>query len=303
MTTVSFAILGFATLLASAVLADGEGCSASEKKNVEGALSKAEQAEKAGRNKDAYQMATGAFGEPGCATNGYKRRDGLIERTSKKLGAEAEKAGQFGDAFKYFSAPHRHGRLDYPLADADRAMLKHAKASPDNYPVVAEAAHYLERREGQPHLKEVLALARSGGDKALAKEEKAYPGRRDTLEDLRKAKEWFGLVGDVKPVYARAVQRGDTLLAENTVRSIELAMQYYQFADNKAKAKQARERAGKLGDEAARKGEHGLAARYYDLSGDQAKMKSVEKQKEKTESRRQDQFKKDQKSLEKELGL
>jgi hypothetical protein len=99
------------------------------------------------------------------------------------------------------------------------------------------------------------------------------------------------------------VQRGDALLAENTVRSIELAMEYYHFADNQAKAKQAQERAGKLGDDAARKGEHGLAARYYGLSGDRTKMKAVEKQKEKTESKRQDQFKKDQQALEKELGL
>lgn len=281
----------------------GDICTAAQTKEAEGALKKAEDAERAGRMKDAYAVVDKGIPVIDCSKNGYKRRDGVIERTSKKLGADAEKAGQFRDAFVYFSAPHRHGRLDYPHADADRAMLKYAKASPDDYKAVSEAARYLERREGKPHLKEVLALARSGGDKALAKEEKAYPGRRDTLEDLRKAKEWFGILGDVKPVYARAVQRGDALLAEDSVRSIELARQYYHFAENKNKQRQAQERAGKLGDEAARKGEHGLAARFYDLSGDRTKMKAVEKQKEKTEAGRQQQFKKDQKSLEKELGL
>jgi len=306
MTKFVFVALALAGMTAPAAFADGEACSASETRTADGMLRKAEEAEKTGRNKDAYQIATGHFGEPACAANGYKRRDGLIERTSKKLGAEAEKAGRFGEAFEYYSAPYRMGRLDYPLADADRAMLNYAKARPDDYKVVSQAAGYFDQREGKPHLKEARALARSGGDRMLAKEEKTYSGLaspQGSLKDLEKAKLWFVVAADLKPVNARAEKRGDALLAEGTVRSIEVALQYYGLAENRSKEKQARERAGKLGDAAARRGDHGLAARFYALSGDEAKAAAVEKQKEKAEARRQEKFKKGQKSLEKELGL
>jgi hypothetical protein len=300
--TVSFAIIVVAALFAPAAFADGEGCTAGEKKAVEGALKKAEEAEKAGRYKDAYQTATSYFGEPGCAANGYKRHDGLIERTSKKLGAEAEKAGRFGEAHEYYIAPQRR-RADYPLADADRAMLRHAKANPDNYKIVSQAVDYFNSREGKPHLKEVLALATNGGDKMLAKEEKAFAARKDPLADLQKAREWLDLAGEGKRANARAVQRGDTLLAEGSIRAVELGFQYYDFARDKQKLESAKNRARKLGDDAAAKGDHGLAARFYGLSGDKSRVKAAEKQKEKVEAGRQEKFKKEQKSLEKELGL
>jgi hypothetical protein len=287
-----------------AAFADGESCSAQDVSRSNGPLKKAEEAERAGRLKEAYAIVDQGIPVLHCAGNGYHRRDGIIERTSRKLGAEAEKAGQFGDAFKYFSAPYRHGRVDYPLGDADRAMLKYAKANPGSYKAVSEAMAYFDRREGKPHVNEVRALARDGGNKALSGEAKAFAGvTRDSRKELEEARDWFRLAGDEKPVNARAEQRGDSLLADSTVRSIELAMQYYGFAHNKAKGKQAEERARRLGDEAARKGDHALATRFYALSGDTAKASAVEKQIEQAESKRQQQFKKDQQSLEKELGL
>jgi hypothetical protein len=300
--TVSFAIIVVAALSAPAAFADGEGCSASEKREAEGALRKAEEAEKAGKYKDAYKFATSSFGEPGCATNGYKRREGLVERTSKKLGAEAEKAGRFGEAFKYYYAPYSY-RTTYSLADADRAMLKHVKANPDDYKAASQAVDYFKGREGTPHLQEVRASAKRAGDRMLAKEEKTFAARKDSLADLQKAKEWLELAGEGKRANTRAVQRGDTLLAEGGIRSMELAFQYYDFARDKQKLESAKSRARKLGDDAAAKGDHGLAAKFYELSGDKSRVKAAEKQKEKTETQRQDQFKKDQKSLEKELGL
>jgi hypothetical protein len=296
MTPVSFTIIVLVTLFASAALADGEVCSANDKKRVEGALRKAEEAEKAGQYKNAYQIAGSSFGEPACVTNGYHRRDGLIERTSKKLGAEAEKAGRYGEAFKYYSEIGLY-------ADADRTMLRHAKANPDDYKVVSQAVAYFDRREGKSHLKEVRALARSSGDKALAKEEKSFSARKDSLDDLQKAQEWLWLVGDEKSAGARAEQRGDALLAEGTIRSVDLAFSYFNFAGNPKKTNAAKGRARNLGDDAARRGDAALAARFYDLSGDHAKAKAVEKQQEMTEAGRQDQFKKEQKALERELGL
>lgn len=303
MTKFIFVVLALASMAPLPAFADGEVCSASEKKTADGMLRKAEDAEKAGKLKDAYKAATQSIPAIHCAGNGYKRRDGVVERTSKKLGAESEKSGKFGEAHEYFSAPFRMGRVDYPLADADRTMLKHAKANPDNYKVVSQAASYFDQREGKPHLKEVRDIAKNSGDKALTQEEKSFKSNRKSFDMLEKARGWLEIAGQGKLANARAEQRGDALLADSTVSSVELAMQYYNFADSKRGEKKAQERARQLGDDAARKGDNGLAAKFYELSGDEAKAAAVEKQKEKAEVKRQDKFKQDQKSLEKELGL
>lgn len=302
-TIVLFLAAGIVCWTAPAGYADGEGCSASDTKIADGMLRKAEEAEKAERIQDAYKAATQSIPSIHCAGNGYKRRDGLIERTSKKLGAEAEKAGRFGDAFEYYRAPERHGRLDYDLGNADRAMLKHVKARPDDYKVVSEAANYFGRRDLSSSLKEVRGIASRGGDKVLAKEEKTFAARKDSLDDLRKAREWLDIAGDPKRANARAEQRGDTLLAEGSFRSVEQAFSYYNFAENPKKIDAAKDHARTLGDQHAGKGEHDLAAKFYYLAGDDAKAAAVAAQKEKAETNRQDKFKKGQKSLEKELGF
>jgi hypothetical protein len=298
-----FIAIGLLTLYAPAAFADGEVCSAVEKKEADATLKKAEDAERAGRTKDAYAIATGTIPFFDCAPHAYKRRDGIIERTSRKLGEEAEKAGRFGDAFEYFSAPHRHISTDHDLSAAERVMFEYANANPDSYKAVSQAVSYFNSREGTPHLKEVRALAKRGGDKMLAKEENAFAARKDSLDELQQAKEWFDLAGEGKQAEARAEQRGDSLLAEGSVRSVERAFSYFDFAHNRTKLNSAKARARKLGDDAASKGDHGLATKFYELSGDKVKAGAVEKQKEKTESQRQDKFKKEQESLEKELGL
>lgn len=295
--------VGVGVIVAPAALADGEGCSAAETKTADGILRRAEEAEKAGNTKDAYRAASGSIPAIHCAGDGYRRRDGIAERTSRKLGAEAEKSGRFGEAHQYFITPYRMGRADYSLSDADRTMLKHAKANPGNYDAVSEAASYFSRREIASSLKEVRGIAKISGDKLLAQEEKSFASNRHSLDTLGKARDWLEIAGEGKRANARATQRGDSLLGNETVTSLELAIQYYNFADDKRGEKKAQELARKLGDAAARKGDHGLAGRFYELSGDQAKAAAAEQQKEKAEVKRQGQFKQDQKSLEKELGL
>lgn len=294
---------GIVSWTAPAVYADGEGCSADDIRVAEGMLRTAEEAEKAGRFQDAYRAATRSIPSIHCAGNGYKRRDGLIERTSRKLGAEAEKAGRFAEAFEYYSAPERHGRLDYDMGNADRVMLKDAKARPDDYKAVSKAAEYFARRDLSASLKEVQGIARRGGEKMLAKEEKTFASRKDSLADLGKAREWLKLAGEANRANARAEQRGDALLAEGSFRSVERAFSYYHFAENPKKVDAARNRARTLGDQHARKGDHDLAVKFYGLSGDEAKAAAIEQQQEKAETKRKDSFKKGQKSLEKELGL
>jgi hypothetical protein len=108
-------------------------------------------------------------------------------------------------------------------------------------------------------------------------------------------------------VFERAEKRGDTLAADDARRSIENAIAYYEFAEKPQKARGVRDRARKLGDEHARKGENRLAVEFYQIAGDSSKAEALEKkseaEKQKSESARQDKFKKDQQSLEKELGL
>lgn len=294
---------GIVCWTAPAVYADGETCSANETRIADGMLRKAEEAEKAGRFQEAYKAATRSIPSIHCAGNGYKRRDGLIERTSRKLGAEAEKAGRFGEAFEYYSAPERHGRLDSDRGNADRVMLKHAEASPDDYRVVSKAADYFAQRDLSSSLKEVQAIARRGGDKMLAKEEKTFAAHKDSLDDLGKARQWLDLAGETNRANARAGKRGDALLAEGSFRSVERAFSYYHFAENPKKLESAKDRARALGDRHAGKGDHDLAAKFYALSGDEAQAAAAEKQKKKAETKRQGRFKKDQKSLEKELGF
>jgi hypothetical protein len=81
-----------------------------------------------------------------------------------------------------------------------------------------------------------------------------------------------------------------------------------------SKSDAVRVKAGKLGDQAQHKGDYALAGRFYSLAGENEKQDAMsrlieeneeqkERQHEENESRRQDQFQKDQKALEKELGL
>jgi hypothetical protein len=294
---------GLAGLVATPAFADGDVCSAIDILAAEGGLKKAEAAEKAGKIKDAYNAATQSNQLIDCAKGGYNRRGGIVERTSKKLGAQAEKAGRFGEAFEYYYKPYSMGRADYPLVDADRAMLMRAKAAPESYKTASEAAAYFDRREGKPHLKEVQALARSVGDKALANEEKNFSMRKDSLDDLRKAGEWLGLSGEAQRARERASQRGGAMFAEDSLKSLERAIAYYGSLTTGTRQKVR----GPLGDAYLKKGDKKMAARYYEVAGlnDKASEleEAVDEEKRKVEGKRQEKFKEGQQSLEKELGF
>lgn len=294
---------GIAGLVAApATLASGGAefqCTPAQRKDAEARLKKVEEDERAGRTKEAYAAAKGDFY---CASESGGRAEAVRQRTGRKLGEEAEKQGRFGEAFEYFSELQR--RTDVrDHSNTDRVMLKHARAKPEDLEVVSKAAGHFGNRNAAA-LKEIRALAKAAGEKALAMETKAFAAvGRDSRAELTQARQWFNVAGDVRPAHERAVQRGDTLLAEGSPSSVERAFEYYRFAHNEEKLKAAKARAQKLGDEAARKGDQGLAARFYALSGDKTKAAAIEKQKHQTEGKRQQQFKKDQQSLEKELGL
>jgi hypothetical protein len=302
---------------------DGSVCYELDVKDAEAILRNMEKMVEAGKFKAAFDAASGSL--PGCMPeNGYDRIFSIIEHTYKKLGQQAEKAGQLYDAFKYYIYPfdnffsnsyYREHEKNYSLADAHRTMLAYAKAHPDDYKVVQKAVDYFKRWESEPpQLKEAKDLAMHGGDRLLIKEEKDYAAHKyeDAFEDLKESRKWFELADDDRRAQALAKKRGEALLAEKSHDAVEHAFDYYY--DFNLNLEVARARANKLGDEAERKGDFDLAGKFYSLSGDSTRQdalakklatiqKRKERQQEQADSKRQGKFEKEQQSLEKELGF
>lgn len=287
-----------AGLAAPAAFADG--CPDSEKAAEAQKLKKAEDSEKAGKLKEAFGAARAVAWE--CLGNDAgKRREAVIKRAGRTLGDQEEKQGRLKEAFDWYQSAGLE-------ADADRVMLKRANAKPDDTNTISHAIEHFKRRNNEARVKEMRGVAGRNVDKWLAAEDKAFAARKESRDELGKARDWVYYAGTgADKVSGRAEKRGDTLAADDARRSIENAIAYYEFADKPQKAKGVRDKARKLGDEHARKGENRLAVEFYSIAGDDAKAAALEKKseadKKKTESARQDKFKKDQQSLEKELGL
>lgn len=287
-----------AGLVAPTAFADG--CPDSEIAADTLKLKKAEASEKAGKLKEAFSSARTVAWE--CLGNDAgKRREALMQRVGRTLGDQEEKQGRLKEAFDWYQAAGLE-------ADADRVMLKRANAKPDDTNAVGNAIGHFKHRNNEARVKELRGLASRNVDKWLAAEDKAFAARKDSRDELGKARDWVYYAGSGSgKVFERAEKRGDTLVADDARRSIENAIAYYEFAEKPQKARSVRDRARKLGDEHARKGENKLAVEFYQIAGDSSKAEALEKkseaEKQKSESARQDKFKKDQQSLEKELGL
>jgi len=158
------------------------------------------------------------------------------------------------------------------------------------------------------------AIATKNGEKFLADEDKVFTARKtsitakgDSLDELEHAKAWLELARQEKRANDRAVKRGDTLLVDDSRKSLELAISYYHFADNEKLVHKVKDKARRLGDAQLQKGDKVMAADYYEIAGLSEKAvetrETHEAEKERSEAKRQEQFKKDQKSLEDELGL
>lgn len=293
-----FVALALAAMNPPVVFADG--CPDQEIAAETLKMKKAEDSEKAGKLKEAYNAARSLAWE--CLGNDAgKRREGIIKRVGRTLGDQEEKQGRLKEAFEWYASSGLE-------TDADRVMLKQVNAKPDDTNTVSHAIDHFKRRNDEARVKEMRGIASRNVDKWLAAEEKAFAARKDSRDELGKAKDWVYYAGTgADKVAGRAEKRGDTLAADDARRPLENAIAYYEFADKPQKAKGVRDKARKLGDEHARKGENRLAVEFYSLAGDDAKAAALEKkseaEKQKTESVRQDKFKKDQQSLEKELGL
>jgi D-alanyl-D-alanine dipeptidase len=152
-------------------------------------------------------------------------------------------------------------------------------------------------------------LAAKNADLELADEDKAFAARKESFDELGKARDWLYLVGETaaKKLRERAERRGDTLLQEDTFRHLKSAKRYFGMAEAKSKEQALQDKALRLAQTHEKQGEIAQARDFYHLAGAGAKGDELEKraeaQHEKSEEKRQKQFKQEQGDLEKELGM
>lgn len=232
----------------------------------------------------------------------------IRKRLYKELGDEAEKKEQFKEAFDWYS----HDEESY-IKDAERVMVKMAKAKPDDLDTIATAYHFLNSRHMTDSLKALSAVVMQHVRPLLANEEKQFASRqgldKDSFETLKIAQNWLAYAQSPEnnTAHERAEKRGDTLAVETSSYFLEMAINYYTLANKPLKVQSVHNRAKKLGDEAKSKGENERAIEYYKIAEqlDQANtlQKTTEASQRISEGKRQQQFKKDQDKLEKELGF
>jgi hypothetical protein len=278
-------------------LADSD-CTPADDKAGAAQLKKAEDNERAGKWKEAYQAAS-KLGD--CLPDGgYQRQQTVLKRVGLQLGQQEEKQGRLAAAFDWYKGSHND-------AEADRVKMKQVNASPRDRQLVSDAISYFG--SNSTRAAELRQLAAKNGDLELANEEKAFAARKESFDELEKARDWFYLVGEssTKKIRERAEQRGDTLAKEDIIRHLENAKRYFEIAEAKKKEQALKDKALRLAQEHEKKGEITQATDFYSLAGDSAKGNELqaksEAQHKKSEDKRQKQFKKGQDDLEKELGL
>ena len=308
-------VIGVSIFPALNAFADASGC--------QSVLKKIEATERDGKLKDAYDaaMKSPCYQEGSPVVGDF---EALLKRTAKKLGEAAEKKGQYDEASEYYRT-YRFG------VDEDRVQYRKAMAKPDVFSIVQGGVAYLrgvQQELNDPHsmagmgpdrnarmkaipeyLDKLQTIALKNGNRYLSDDDRTFKARNtsltaksDSLSELGKARDWLGLFGQGKLANERALQHGDALATKDTRTLLRLAIDYYQFADNEPKVDKVKEKARRLGDASLKKGDN-----FYAIAGMDDKSRqleeSYEKEKEKAENKRQGQFKNDQDSLEKELGM
>ncbi len=262
-------------------------------------LKKAEDLERAGKLREAYAAVAKADNE--CVSN-YKRHDALKHRAAKAIGAADEKKGSFQEAFDWYT------RAQSP-ADAGRMQRKLVEGKPDDINTVSHAIDYFSQQNDKAQEQAMRAHALKNVEKALAEEEKGFTSfTKDSLKELGLARDWsyYAKSGEDR-IRARAAKRGDTLAAEDGRKFLNLAISYYQVADQPDVIKKVREKALALAKRHEAKGEGEIAAEYYVMAGDDKNAEAVQKQTEQRQAQaeegRKKTFKKEQADLEKSLGF
>ena len=272
---------------------------AAAKAKADAQVKQAQDLEKAGRAREAHAAASKADADCASSITGL---DGVKKRTAKIVAVEEEKKSRFKESFEWY-------QLAGSPADAGRMQRKLVETKPDDINTVSHAIDLFHNLPDAAQEKDMRTHAARNVDKALAAEEKRFAtSTKDSLQEMGRARDWAYYAGSGKDTAAaRAEKRGDTLIAEDGRRFLELALKYYGFAEKKDKEQKVRDKARSLGERAATKGEAELAVAYFQIAGDTVKAEALQKQTEvkaeQTEETRKKTFKKDQDKLEKELGL
>jgi hypothetical protein len=289
----------FAVLVSTAFADDlCEGDAAARAKS-NAKVKQAQELEKAGRMREAYATTTKINDD--CASD-LNALDALKKRTAKAIAVEEEGKSRFGEAFDWY-------RRAFSDQDASRMQRKLVETKPDDINTVSNAVSYFHDIQDGSGEKDMRAHALKNVEKNLAVEEKQFASvGKNSLTALGKARDWVYYAGTGEErVIARAEQRGDTLLAEESRTFLELARNYYNFAEKKDKLQKLRAKAHGLGDKAAAKGEIEVAVEFYHIAGDNEKAEALrersEQQQARNEETRKKKFAKEQDDLEKELNL
>ena len=294
---VSLVIVGVIGLGGSTVWADSLCPDKAQQAAADGQLKQAEDLERAGKVREAYGAAAKVNSD--CVTD-YKRHDALKARAAKAIGGEEEKKGQFKEAFDWYERAQT-------TADAGRMQRKLVDAKPDDINTLSHAMDFFVHQQDGAQEKAMRTHALKNVDKALAAEEKSFASfTKDSLQELGVARDWsyYAQAGKDR-IQARASKRGDTLAAEEGRKFLNLALSYYNAAEQPDKAQKVRDKARVLAKQHESKGEG--AAEYYVIAGDSGKASAVQKQTEareqQVEESRKKTFKNGQDDLEKSLGF
>jgi hypothetical protein len=139
-------------------------------------LKKAEDSERAGKLKEAFNAAKTVAWE--CLGNeAGKRREALMKRVGRTLGDQEEKQGRLKEAFGWYQASGLE-------ADADRVMLKQANAKPDDTNASRWRHRLISRFVAtmRHRVRSCADLPPVHLDKWLAAEEKAFAARVESRE-------------------------------------------------------------------------------------------------------------------------
>lgn len=272
---------------------------ATKQPKADAQLKKAQELQKAGKSREAHAAASQV--DMDCVGN-MNAVDALKKSAAGVIAAEEEKKSRFAEAFDWY----RHAGNE---KDAGRMQRKLVEAKPEDVNTVSRAISFFHAIGDAAGEKDMRAHALKNVDSALAAEEKQFSAvGKNSMAALGKARDWINYAQAGKDrVMARAEQRGDTLFAEDSRTFLELALNYFGFAEKKDKQQKLRDKARGLGDRAAAKGEMELAAGYYHVAGDNDKAEALRKRSEQqqaqTEEVRKKKFSKEQDELEKELDL
>jgi tetratricopeptide (TPR) repeat protein len=296
---VSIMIAGLLALEGSQAWADSLCPDKAQQNTADDQFKQAEDLDRAGKFREAYGAAKKANFE--CVTD-YNRHEVLLKRTAKVVGVEEEKKGQFHEAFEWYERAQSQ-------ADAGRMQRKMVESKPNDINTVSHAIDYFRNHNDAAQEKAMRAHALKNVEKMLAAEEKSFASvAKNSLMELGLAKDWsyYAQAGE-DLIRARAAKRGDIVAAEDGRKFLNLALSYYDRAQQPDKVQKIRDKARTLAKQFESRGEGTVAADYYVIAGDGGKASAVQKETEvreqKAEESRKKTFKKDQDNLEKALGF